>query len=330
MNRRSAGRHFPRTEGCRAPTGIYAAPRLWKLRDWAVGLAVLAALGLLVHFTVGWAPLLAPWATLPPSTLGIAFGLTALSYMLRGLRAYNYFGVLVRGNLLDMLRLSVLHNTANNLLPMRTGEAVFPWLMKSWFGYRFIAAGASLVWIRLIDLHVMGLAGLVVLWLRKPHWSVPVLALIWMLVPIGVAAVVVRGGARHLSNLPFLSRVVGLMSREAPTARRVVAQLYLWTVLSWSAKLSAFVAILGHFLRIERWQLLIGVIGAELASILPIHGVAGSGSYEFVTVGALLPFGVGAERAFAGAVNLHLFLLGTTVLLGMLAWFLPGRKVFRR
>jgi uncharacterized membrane protein YbhN (UPF0104 family) len=72
-----------------------------------------------------------------------------------------------------------------------------------------------------------------------------------------------------------------------------------------------------------------GVMGAELSSILPIHGIAGSGSYEFAAVAALVPLGVNAKLALAGAVNLHLFLLGATVLLGALAFLLPKPRTKR-
>ncbi len=38
---------------------------------------------------------------------------------------------------------------------------------------------------------------------------------------------------------------------------------------------------------------------------------------------ALVPLGVDARQALAGAVNLHLFVLGTTLILGALALLLP-------
>jgi uncharacterized membrane protein YbhN (UPF0104 family) len=66
-------------------------------------------------------------------------------------------------------------------------------------------------------------------------------------------------------------------------------------------------------------------MGAELSTVLPFHGIAGSGSYEAAVVAALLPLGVDATAALAGAVNLHLFLLGVTMILGLLAFMLPVR-----
>lgn len=92
------------------------------------------------------------------------------------------------------------------------------------------------------------------------------------------------------------------------------------TALIWMAKFLAFALVLGHFLPAELWQVLVGVMGAELSSVLPFHGIAGSGTCELAV---LLPLGVEAATALAGAVNLHLFLLGMTLLLGALALLLP-------
>jgi uncharacterized membrane protein YbhN (UPF0104 family) len=82
------------------------------------------------------------------------------------------------------------------------------------------------------------------------------------------------------------------------------------------------VSLLRFFLPLDIWQLLTGVMGAELSSVLPFHGIAGSGSYELAAVAALMPLGIEPKLALAGAVNLHLFLLGSTLMLGALAFLL--------
>ena len=102
-----------------------------------------------------------------------------------------------------------------------------------------------------------------------------------------------------------------------------MARVYLWTALTWTLKFAAFASVLKHFVPVAFWRVLAGVMGAELSSVLPFHGIAGSGSYELAAVAALVPLGVDARLALAGAVNLHLFLLGTTLLLGLLAFLLP-------
>jgi len=299
-------------------------PRLHsRVRDWLIGGSLLLALLLWVHWQIGWASLLAPWASLPPLQLAGLFGVSLLSYLARGLRLYRYFPDLLRGQLAGTLRLSVLHNFANNLLPMRTGEAVMPLLMQRYFAHDLADSALALLWIRLLDLHALLLVALVAGWLAAPSgWWLLAMAALLLTLPLGFA---LRG---------WLARL--LAGRDGPAwamARRLLqalpgrgmpfAEVYAWTLVTWATKFLAFTLVLQHFTGLPLWQAITGVIGAELSSVLPLHGVAGAGSYEAALVVAITPTGVDAAVALAGAVNLHLFLLGVTVALGPLALLLP-------
>jgi uncharacterized membrane protein YbhN (UPF0104 family) len=250
--------------------------------------------------------------------------LTALSYALRAVRVYDWFSPLMKGQFPSVLRLSVLHNTANNLLPMRTGEMVFPWLMGRYFGHGFLDAAAALLWIRILDMHFLGLTGILILYLRDPGWVWWAAGLGWV-AALSLLALIGRAGAA-----PWLAgggRVRALVRRVAAAAPRdpwLIARVYLWTAGTWTLKFIAFASVLAHFIPDAAfWRIMAGVMGAELSSVLPFHGIAGSGSYELAAVAALVPLGVDPRVALAGAVNLHLFVLGTTVLLGGLAFLLP-------
>lgn len=301
--------------------------RLGRPRDWLFGTALLTLLVVLVEVVVGWSALLAPWMTLPRGVLVVAFGLTASSYLVRAVRVWVYFSDELGGRFAAVVRLSVLHNTANNLLPMRAGEMVFPWLMRRYFGHGFVAAGASLVWIRLLDLHVLGLIGVLVLWLQAPSPAWGLAALGWVgLLPTLWWVVHWVGCTDESSRAGWLRRLSRFIAENAPPDLVRLLWLYLWTALSWTLKLVAFALILAHFLPIPLWQVVLGVMGAELSSVLPFHGIAGSGSYELAAVAALVPVGVSPAEAFSGAVNLHLFLLGSTLLLGGVALLIPVGK----
>ncbi|EGV20398.1 lysylphosphatidylglycerol synthase transmembrane domain-containing protein [Thiocapsa marina] len=307
------------------------ALRLGRVRDWLIGAALLIALVAAVHWTVGWGPLLSPWRTLSAPLLGALFALTALSYALRAVRVYDYFRPRFRGCFLTVLRLSVLHNTANNLLPMRAGEMVFPWLMRRYFGHGFLDAAASLLWIRLLDLHFLALIGLFILDLRDPApiwwWS----ALAWLgglalILPLRRRAIgATLAGREGITAKPL--RFIRRLVIAAPADAGIIARVYLWTALTWTLKITAFAVLLEHFLPVAFWRVLTGVMGAELSSVLPFHGIAGSGSYELAVVAALMPLGVDPGLALSGAVNLHLFLLGSTLILGALAFLLPRTSV---
>jgi uncharacterized membrane protein YbhN (UPF0104 family) len=293
--------------------------RLGRPRDWLIGGLLLVAVIAGVSFTIGWGPLLAPWRDLSSVELLPLLLLSAASYGLRAVRVYDYFRPRFRGRFPTVLRLSVLHNSANNLLPMRAGEMVFPWLMGRYFGHGFLDATAALVWIRLLDLHVLGLIGILTLSLRQPSWvwSLVAFAWLWLLPLLDRARRLLPGGNGRLV------RLLRMAAEAAPASGASVLRVYLWTALIWASKFAAFAALLHHFLPVPLWLVLTGVMGAELSSVLPFHGVAGSGSYELAMVAALIPLGVSAEAALTGAVNLHLFLLGVTLLLGGLAFLLP-------
>ncbi len=145
---------------------------------------------------------------------------------------------------------------------------------------------------------------------------------------MGALALLARVGAdRRLAAVSGRGRVARILQRvlaAAPRDLRRVAWVYLWTVLTWTLKFAAFASVLQYFLAVDVWRVLAGVMGAELSSVLPFHGIAGSGSYELAAVAALIPLGVDARLALAGAVNLHLFLLGSTLVLGLLALLLPS------
>ncbi|MBA1333058.1 hypothetical protein QQ73_19015 [Candidatus Endoriftia persephone str. Guaymas] len=59
--------------------------------------------------------------------------------------------------------------------------------------------------------------------------------------------------------------------------------------------------------------------------MLPMQGFAAAGTFEAGVMAVLVPTGTGAEQALSAAINLHLFLLGLSLLSGALALLL-GRE----
>lgn len=295
------------------------ARRAWK---WLISFVLLIGLGVWVQHALGWEQVLLPWVTIPLRTVTLAFLLVLLSHLARGARVYEQYSSRQRFAFLPLLRLATIHTAINNLLPMRLGELSFPLLMKRYYGEGFADSGLTLIWIRLLDLHFLAWVFLIMLALRFGGWTwmVPV---VWLL---GLALI-------YFVREQLAIRIGDRSGRLASLARLALAQVpvrfsqhllcYVWTAVSWSAKVSAFTLILLHFIDLPPWHAVTGVIGGELSSILPVHGIAGAGSYEAAVVLALLPLNVSQGQALTGAVNLHVFLLGSTSVLGLLALFLP-------
>ena len=99
---------------------------------------------------------------------------------------------------------------------------------------------------------------------------------------------------------------------------------WLWTLLNWGIKLAVFAWVLTLFLEMPMTTAWIGATVGDLTSVLPIHGIAGAGTYEAGVVAGLAPFGIEAAAGLQAAVNLHLFVLGCTLLSGLVSLLLPA------
>jgi uncharacterized membrane protein YbhN (UPF0104 family) len=293
------------------------------LGRWLLGLALLLGLVAWVQRAVGWAELLAPWRTLAAGQLMLLLALTALSYFLRAVRIYDYSRHLLQGAFPATLRLSLLHNALNNFLPMRLGELAYPILMKRYFGQGYTASSVTLLWIRLLDLHFLGLPALLFLYVRQgaigwlvliPPWMALIPALYW-----GHNRLHRRVLGYDGRWAVFINKVLG----HVPNSAIQFFRIWIWTALSWICKLMAFTAVVLHFADIDLGRAVLGTLGAELSSVLPVNGVAGAGTYELAMSAVLLPLGLEVATVLKAAVNLHLYLLGSSLLLALWGLLLP-------
>ncbi len=293
------------------------------LRLW-LGAALAVAVVAGVEWTLGWARVLRPWGELAPAALGAALALAAASHLARAARVHAYFRERTRGRFATTLRLVLVNTFFNNLLPMRLGEASFPLLLRRDFQVPLVSGTTALVWLRLMDLHTLLALGILGVGAT-------------LLAPAALAALLLGWLA-----LPWLAyRHRGLLDRPAdgPWGRRlaeaaaglprsvgVFALCWLWTGAAWGLKLAVFVGLLAAFSGAPLAPAVLGAVGGELTSVLPVHGLAGLGSYEAGVVAGMAPLGVAVEAAVTGALNLHLFLLAVSLLGGILALFLGGRR----
>ncbi len=272
-----------------------------------------------------WREQLTPWASAPWGALLIALGLTVVSYGVRSIRLYRYFHREINTRWPLCLRLMLQHNLYNNLMPMRAGEVSFPVLMSRYFDIPMTRSLPALLWFRVLDLHTLGL--LVLLCLPMPWGEALSGLLVLLLLPVPWLLQRVAHGMRVRTG----DEAAG--SRIAVWIRHIVAGLpgdlpmfwssWCWTIVNWVVKMLVFAWVLGLFIELPLAGAVLGAISGDLTSVLPVNGIAGAGSYEAGVVVGLLPFGVTSKEALAAAVNLHLFMLGATLLGGGMSLCIP-------
>lgn len=282
--------------------------RLHPAARWILGVGLLLALVIWVERTVGWAEVVGAWRHIPPVDLLAVVVLTLFGYLARAARLAVHFGGALRSAPARCYRVMALHNLANNFLPLRSGELSFPLLLRQEFLVPTARSVGALLWLRAMDLSAIVVAAGFSLGIDRlgPAAGGAIGLAGLVLPPLGYAA---------LKTRPVEGD--GLLARLASGLPLSPASLYAGqalTLVHWGAKLSAWawlISRLGHIEPVLAWA---GAVAGELTSVLPIHGVAGAGTYEAGVVLVLNPLGVPTADALTAATDLHLFLLGFTVL----------------
>lgn len=324
------------------PTADAAAPaparsRVKMALAWGLGLALLAWLLHRTPLHEAQDALARPSATTWLLTLlGLlgSYGLRAARLqVVLDLDAHHHAARRWLGLRTDALRVILMHNAAVNLLPMRAGELSFPWLAARELNYPVPRAVACLMWMRLQDLSVLGLLGLL-LWPGLPlAWrGVGLLALVagWLVLTQGLK----RWFAGHPQDINEAAQgLLGHLSRlrhalMEPAHHRPAA--WLLTLANWALKLAAGAGLLSAITGAAWVHAWAGALGGELAAIVPLQGPAGFGTYEAgVWVGMATGIGNGLSatspalsQAISAALALHLCFLLCAVLAGLVALWL--------
>lgn len=293
------------------------------------GIALILGYVLVVEWVWGWGEIFNQWRNWSIAQLLVVLFLILFTYLIRAIRIWEYFRKEPNVKLLNCLKLTLLHNLANNLLPMRSGEASFPLLMRSYFGLSMSRTTGTLLWFRFLDLLVVLLlgAGVWMAWASAAIslWALWLVAVVSPLLILSVQELLLGSFLNRLPDGKAKTLVHSILSGMPREMFQLLRSLAL-TWANWSIKLSIFALIILVFTDLNTLDAFIGALGGELSSILPIHAPAGLGTYEAGVVAGAALTGGSAEQALQGGVNLHIVLILATLVGGLLALPLPGKS----
>lgn len=284
-------------------------------RMWLVTAATLIAYVAFLEIAFGIRALASQLSAIGIAPLLSALILLVATYVVRCWRVADYFPRETQGQFRRLLRLTLVHNLFNIMLPLRSGEASFPLLMRSEFGMPLARATAALLVMRLLDLHaLLAAAGIGLVIGRDWAPSALLLWLAFLLAPIPLFAL--KGPILKLSTrLPKrLQTLVDEIENGLPASSAAFLRAWGATLLNWGVK----VVVLAWVLRLMDVAPIAasfgGALGGELSSVLPVHAPGGVGTYPAGIVAGAVSFGAEASPAALAeigkaAVNAHLIIL---------------------
>ncbi|MBD3184145.1 UPF0104 family protein [Candidatus Poribacteria bacterium] len=297
--------------------------RLISYWQWFVAVPILIIFVVWVEYKFGWVTFLKAWQRLSPAAVVIALVLIFITYFLRTVRFYYYFYPEMRGRFRLCLCLFLTHNFFNSILPMRSGEIAFPILMKRWFSISMGRSVPGLLWFRFIDLHTLLILSIfaVLYGYVVTFYGIPLMFLL-ILLPVGFY--LSRGIiSNFIGDSEFrLWVIVKKLVNGIPSTPKVFTMTWILTVTNWVAKLSVFSWLINQFTRLTFHKSLFAGLVGEFTSVLPIHGLAGAGTYETGVAAPLKAYGVSLENSVQAAVNLHLFILSAVFIGGLTGFIL--------
>lgn len=303
-------------------------------RMWLVTAATLIAYVAFLEIAFGIRALASELSAIGLAPLLTALILLVATYVVRCWRVADYFPRETQGQFRRLLRLTLVHNLLNIMLPLRSGEASFPLLMRSEFGMPLARATAALLVMRLLDLHALLAAAGIGLVIGK-DWALPALFLwlAFLLAPIPLFAL--KTPILKLSSrLPKrLQTLVDEIENGLPASPSAFLRAWGATLLNWGVK----VVVLAWVLRLMDVAPIAasfgGALGGELSSVLPVHAPGGVGTYPAGIVAGGLSFGADASSAALAqigkaAVNAHLLILISAFIgTGLAVLIAPSKKV---
>lgn len=291
---------LPRSNGLAPPAAASLGTSLRRLARWLLplGLVALAWWWLLRHADFGQ---VAAQARRLPAGIWLLAALALLGG--HGLRAWRLREEWRHRRLLawpEVWRLVLTHNAAVLLMPMRTGEAGYLWLVHRAWGVSWREAARSLLWWRVQDATVLLLLALL------------------LLLPLGLPARIVltlTGLVMAATLAPLALAVVDrVLLRRYPDAaagqRRdgragfgIAASIWIIKVLVLGGLLGALTGLAPE----AAWR---AALGGELGGVMPLQGPAGLGNYEagawLAAPGPRLPPALG-QTLIGAVLTVHAF-----------------------
>lgn len=246
------------------------------------------------------------------------------------------------GGRVRLFHTQCLHSFFNGFFPAGLGEGVFVFLLRRLHAVPLSSGISTVFVVRILDLLIF--VAIFLILLIRHYRQIPAAVVIGMLA-VGVACILVVGGALKAERIPFLPGRGLIISRQGRVTRFVrevftefkrmlgserIGRLILFSVLMWGAMFVFFFTVVHALGFGYHWyEVLVIYVMLVPFDLLPIKGIANLGTHEAAWVLALMLIGVGQNEATVLAFGSHILFLTVTTLQVILPLVYFGTKSLR-
>ncbi|NPA58070.1 MAG: flippase-like domain-containing protein [Aquificae bacterium] len=285
---------------------------LVKYFELAVSLLITIGFIYLFYAVIGFEKFVSFFTQINPLNILTAFLLYVASYITRALRWKITLSI---NDFWKLFKITAFNTVFNIFMPFRTGEVSFFYMLKK-ENIPISESAVSFVSVRIFDaislFAVFGSSYLI--------YKGKVLPAVILLFTAPLTAFLLK----KLSAL-LKSEKISRFREERLTPKNI-AVLYLLSVITFILKFTAFYLVLPEGIDLPFVQAVFAASAGDITTILPIHGIAGIGTYEGGYAGALILLGVDREKALLASVFAHIFMLaGAGLVAGFSYLFIKDR-----
>ena len=273
-----------------------------------------------------------------PVYLVAGFGLYVLSYFFRALR----FHILLNREvgIKDLFVIVCAHNLANNLLPLRTGELSFFYLVGKNHRIPIHKSIATLTIARIFDFIAIGLIFFISVSLLSDVPEI-ITNIIWMISMTFLFTIIVllvliynkniyNAFKKYLSGIRVIKfksinflfmhlyKIINSFS-DVNRSKRQVTLLILISITIWIISFTmSFLLIADMGMNKDIWVIFVGLTFSILISMLPFHGIGGFGTMEGAWAIIFIALGVEKNIAISTGFAFHIIILIFTISIGII------------
>jgi len=274
--------------------------------------------------------------SIPPHYLFLSFIFYICSYILRALR----FHILLNGevSLRDLFNIVCVHNMANNILPARTGELSYIYLLRK-RNIPVSKGAATLLIVRIFDSITISL----LFFISMPFVGLPPMVLnAFLVVTLFLIAIIlflvyliykgerfagfIRGTISRLSIdkfhiiMLFMEKLKEILECIKIIKLQILLQLFLVSILIWCLLyLTNYTLLMGMVVDITFPLVVFGSTFSVFTTLMPIQGIGGFGTTEGGWVIGFVFAGLTKEIAIRSGFVVHMIALVYFVTLGLLS-----------